>query len=274
MSKRKKIFWDMEFTGLHKLSTPLSIGLVAEDGREFYAEFTDFDEMQINQWLIDNVMSHLVLGDYDFVRDYKPDDKLVKVKGDTELIAQTLGAWLDFYKEDGVEMWGDCLAYDWVLFVSIFGSAFDIPEHILYLPMDLCTALKLCRQDPDTDRVMFVYGSEDKIPASDIGTHNSLYDARIMMEVYKKILGLMVGAGNESLNEEPAKKDAADFDPTEAIEEHTSEEDVQVIEEEQPPVTLPEITSDVQDNGGNSQGFIEPSQEEVNEGGEQWNPPL
>jgi hypothetical protein len=268
---RKKVFWDMEFTGLHKLSTPISIGLVAEDGREFYAEFTDYDEMQINQWLFDNVMSHLVLQDYDFVKDYKPDEKLVKVKGDTELIAQTLEAWLEPYKEDGIEMWGDCLAWDWVLFVSIFGSAFDIPKHIFYLPMDLSTALKLCRQDPDTDRVLFVYETEDKIPASDIGTHNALYDARIMMEVYKKILGLMVGAGNNSLDKD-TKKEAADFDPTEAIDEIEGE--VIQVDADNHPVVLDEISSDVQANGGATGGFIEPSQDEVNQGGEEWQPPL
>ena len=255
----------MEFTGLHKLSTPISIGLVAEDGREFYAEFTDFDEMQINQWLVDNVMNNLVLGEYDFVKDYKPDEKIVLVKGDTELIAQTLRAWFEPYKEDGVEMWGDCLAWDWVLFVSIFGSAFDIPEHIFYLPMDLSTALKVCRQDPDVDRVLFVYESADKVPKSDIGTHNALYDARIQIEVYKKVLNMLSGAGNDSL-EEPAKKDASEFDPTAAVEE--------IEGNGEPAVVLPEATSDVQGVGSDTPAFIEPTQDMVDNGGEEFNPPI
>jgi len=245
--------FDLEFTGLHKLSTPISIGLVAEDGKEFYAEFTDYDEMQLNDWLVENVMNHLVLGDYDFVKDYKPEEKLVLVKGDTEIIAQTLSAWLDNYKEDGIEMWGDCLAWDWVLFVSIFGNAFDIPKHIFYLPMDLSTALKLCRQDPDLDRLLFVYEKKELIPKSDIGSHNSLYDARIQMEVYKKILSLMDMADNNSLvdTEEPSK-DLAD----------------------EKPLLLDEITSDVKGDEQSVTEFIEPNQDMVNEAGEEWNPPV
>jgi len=34
-----RIFFDTEFTGLHKDTTLISIGLIAEDGRTFYAEF-------------------------------------------------------------------------------------------------------------------------------------------------------------------------------------------------------------------------------------------
>ena len=39
---KKKIFFDLEFTGLHKLTTAISVGLVCEDGKKFYAECTDF----------------------------------------------------------------------------------------------------------------------------------------------------------------------------------------------------------------------------------------
>jgi len=255
---KKKIFLDTEFTGLHKLSTLISIGLVAEDGREFYAEFTDYDEMQLNDWLQQNVINNLVLNDYDFVRDYKPEEKIVLVKGDTELIAQALMSWFSHYKEDGVEIWGDCLAWDWVLFASIFGSAHDMPNHIFYLPMDLSTALRLCRQDPDVNRELFVYESEDKVPTSDIGTHNALYDARIQMEVYKKILNLLNGAGNDSLADEVA----------DTVVEGTKDD---FIEE---ATVLPEVTSDVKGVRVDSDGFIEPTQDMVDNGGEEFEPPI
>lgn len=35
------IFFDTEFTGLHKDTTLISIGLVSETGEKFYAEFDD-----------------------------------------------------------------------------------------------------------------------------------------------------------------------------------------------------------------------------------------
>lgn len=54
-----KIFFDTEFTGLHKDTTLISIGMVSEDGRTFYAELNDYDDSQINDWVRDNVISNL-----------------------------------------------------------------------------------------------------------------------------------------------------------------------------------------------------------------------
>ncbi len=53
---RTKIFLDSEFTGLHKKTTFISIGLVSEEGHEFYGEFNNFDRTQLNAWIIDNEM--------------------------------------------------------------------------------------------------------------------------------------------------------------------------------------------------------------------------
>ena len=41
--KTTKVFFDMEFTGLHKNTTLISIGLVSECGKKYYAEFNDYD---------------------------------------------------------------------------------------------------------------------------------------------------------------------------------------------------------------------------------------
>ena len=44
-----KIFFDTEFTGLHKNTTLVSIGFISEDGRTFYAECNDFDWDQVHK---------------------------------------------------------------------------------------------------------------------------------------------------------------------------------------------------------------------------------
>ena len=41
-----KIYFDTEFTGLHKDTTLISIGLVSECGKTFYGECYDYDENQ------------------------------------------------------------------------------------------------------------------------------------------------------------------------------------------------------------------------------------
>ena len=57
-----KVFFDTEFTGLHQNTTLISIGMVAEDGQaSFYAEFTDYDQSQIDDWLQSNVVDKLSL---------------------------------------------------------------------------------------------------------------------------------------------------------------------------------------------------------------------
>ena len=54
-----KIFFDTEFTGLRKDTTLISIGLVDENGRTFYAEFSDYDNSQCDTWIHENVIKHL-----------------------------------------------------------------------------------------------------------------------------------------------------------------------------------------------------------------------
>ena len=41
-----KIFFDTEFTGLHKDTTLISIGLIDENNRSLYIELTDYDMSQ------------------------------------------------------------------------------------------------------------------------------------------------------------------------------------------------------------------------------------
>ena len=59
-----KIFFDTEFTGLHQNTTLVSIGLISEDGKTFYAEITDYDKSQVDKWLQENVIDKLILNDW------------------------------------------------------------------------------------------------------------------------------------------------------------------------------------------------------------------
>ena len=54
-----KVWFDTEFTGLHKNTTLISIGLVNEYDETFYAEFTDYDESQCDDWIKENVLNNL-----------------------------------------------------------------------------------------------------------------------------------------------------------------------------------------------------------------------
>lgn len=63
-----KLFFDTEFTGLHKDTTLISLGMVDEDGRTFYAEFNDYDKSQCDEWIQKNVHnSSLIDACYDMI---------------------------------------------------------------------------------------------------------------------------------------------------------------------------------------------------------------
>jgi hypothetical protein len=171
-----KIFFDTEFTGLHQKTTLISIGLVSECGKSFYAEFTDYDKSQVDEWLQKNVIDNLIL-QKDPEGHWGPYDGM-SVKGDLELIQTKLRDWLNQFEK--VEIWSDCLSYDWVLFCQIFGHAFSIPGNVYYIPFDICTLFKAKGIDPDISR-------EEYSEMKDGKKHNALWDALVIQKCFDKL---------------------------------------------------------------------------------------
>lgn len=106
----------------------------------------------------------------------------LKMCGDTERIRHELTEWLNQF--DFVEIWSDCLAYDWVLFCNIWGHAFNVPQVVYYIPFDICTLFKIKGVDPDISRETFssMTGGQKK--------HNSLWDAMVIKECYNKLIAM------------------------------------------------------------------------------------
>ncbi len=269
---KKKIFFDFEFTGLHKLTTPISCGLVCEDGRTFYAEFTDFDKFQIDSYVRQNVLSKRTLSEFNMETDYNPSLKEVKVKGDIDTIYEALNSWISYYKEDGVEMWGDLLQYDWILFINIFGNGRSLPKYIDFIPMDLCTALKLCGEEKDVDRLVFAYGEEKSKSLQD-NVNNSLFDAQTSLEVYKKLMSKMEAAKNDSLEDVDIDENISeeDMDTSKALDEQIKKyipaEDTSTIPAKKKR-GRPKKTENKKEVP-----FIEPSKEDI-DNAEEFNPPI
>jgi hypothetical protein len=180
--KRTKVFLDTEFTGLHKNTTLISIGLVSGE-KTFYAEFTDYDEKQVGSWLKENVIDKLELNEneHGLKADSCEGDSWL-FKGKSKHIAILLKKWLE--KFEAVEIWSDCLAYDWVLFCELFGGAMNIPKNVFYIPFDICTLFLMKGIDPDISRESFVK------PIGEVNKHNALYDALIIESCYLKLNSL------------------------------------------------------------------------------------
>lgn len=189
------LYFDTEFTGLHKDTTLVSIGIISEDGRTFYAELTDYDKTQIDDWLQENVINNLLMeapvkGEEEYYLATRSEDNAygvdlyssysVQLRGDKQVVADELNKWVKQF--DNIKIWSDCLAYDWVLFNHLFGHAFNLPSNIYYIPFDICTLFEVKGVDPDISREEFINHSikGDK--------HNSLYDAKVIKACYEKLM--------------------------------------------------------------------------------------
>jgi len=176
--KRKKLFFDCEFTGLRKDTTLVSIGIVSECGKTFYAELTDYDESQVDDWLRENVIDKLWLSKTG--SDVRDGNDHTWFKGISGALGHVLKVWLSQFEE--VEIWSDCLAYDWVLFCDLFGGAMLIPKNVYYIPFDICTFMWNNGVDPDVNR-------EDFAEYEGAGgyKHTALHDATIIKACFEKL---------------------------------------------------------------------------------------
>lgn len=173
-----KIFFDTEFTGLRQDTTLISIGLISEDWKKFYAEFTDYNIMLVDDWIQKNVIENLSL---DSSIEWSGGMESMEVRWDTEIIRERLRFWLSQF--ESVEMWSDCLSYDWVLFNTLLADYSEwypqLPSNINYIPFDICTLFKIKWVEPDINREEFA-GIDGK-------KHNALHDAKVIQACYNKL---------------------------------------------------------------------------------------
>lgn len=187
-----KLFFDTEFTGLHQDTTLISIGCIADDGRTFYGEFTDFSLPQCDQWIIDNVISNL---EFVSVRDNEIhgythkifDVDHVSICGDKETIKEAFMEWIAEYSN--VELYSDVCYFDMVLFISLFGGSFDLPDKIAPschdINQDIANFMDCAESlafDTNREELAKQFGYEDNGVK-----HNSLHDALVIKAIYDGI---------------------------------------------------------------------------------------
>lgn len=178
------IYFDTEFTGLHKNTTLISIGLISEDNKTFYAEFTDYNKSQCDDWINENVINNLSIKDYGVQKDTWNE---TIIKGNKALIKFYLSMWLSQF--ESVQLVSDVSHYDMVLFIDIFGSAWDLPKNINPSCHDINQDIAECyaiteEQAFDMSREEILIDCEVSISGD---KHNSLYDAKVIKGIYERI---------------------------------------------------------------------------------------
>lgn len=177
-----RLYFDMEFTGLHKNTTLISIGCISNNGETFYAELTDYDKSQCDDWINENVIKRLTLqnGEVDSALNH------TRISGTKEEVRKSFMEWFDHVYGDPkepVKVFSDCLAYDWVLFNDLlFDHALKIDKRIYYIPIDLSTMLYSAGTDPDISREKFV-----SLDADSKDKHNALWDAKVIKACVEKL---------------------------------------------------------------------------------------
>ena len=177
------IFFDTEFTGLHKDTTLISIGCVDENNRTFYAELTDYDKYQINDWIQDNVINNLKLPKHGCY-NYNQEHTWTNVKGNKDTVEVALRDWLYDYKD--VQFVSDVSHYDMVLLINLFGTAFDLPTNVSPSCHDINQ--DIANYYGISEREAFDKSREDILREHNITVngdkHNALYDAKVIKEIY------------------------------------------------------------------------------------------
>src|ERR1700738_2916730 len=129
----------------------ISVGLVAEDGREFYAESSEVDWSKANTWTLETVRPQLD------GKSMGREDISYAVRGFTN-------------SDHDPVFWGYFPAYDWVVFSWLFGGMTELPFHFPQLCLDIKQwALEL--GDPE-------------LPAPAGARHHALADARWTKEAW------------------------------------------------------------------------------------------
>lgn len=186
-----KLFFDTEFTGLHKDTSLISIGVVTETNLEFYAEFWNYDRAQINDWLWENVLRHLKfkkeVESLENKKFHGGEPRLVEVCGNKFFVREVLSEWLEGLQEP-IELVSDVCYFDMVLFIGIFGDAFSLPENVSPtchdINQDIAAYLGVYEGEAfDVNREEFA-----GIPEAERGTkHNALWDAKAIKMCYKRL---------------------------------------------------------------------------------------
>jgi hypothetical protein len=160
-----KYFLDTEFIENGKTIDLISIAIVAEDGREFYAESTEVNWMEAGEWVMENVVPHL----WHRQRDKSEYNAWMRDGGTGGLMPRShmrgeILGFCDPKRYGKPEFWGYYADYDWVVFCWLFGRMIDLPKGY---PM-YCRDLKQWADD--------LGGVQ--LPKQETTEHHALADAR------------------------------------------------------------------------------------------------
>lgn len=170
-----RYFYDCEFLEDGYTIDPISIGIVAEDGREYYAinRSAPWSRIAAHDWLAANVLPHLPL--LVPVDEWRGGDLLDPAHPHVKSISTIADEMLDFIRGgDGVdhELWAYYGAYDHVVLCQLWGPMINLPACVPMWTHELMQEWERAGRPP-------------KPPQSD--EHDALADARWNRDLFHTI---------------------------------------------------------------------------------------
>ena len=187
-----RYWYDTEFIDDGSTIDLISIGIVAEDGRELYLQSSEFNIDKASQWVKDNVIMHLELCPHIFVSPSPihslgtwygaqaqhsqgqctfadPTKGVIGAHTDCPWrtraqIKQEILAFMDIEKYGKPELWAYYADYDHVAFCHLFGTMMELPKGFPMYTMDIKQFCKML--------------GDPRLPEQGKGEHNALADAR------------------------------------------------------------------------------------------------
>ncbi|WP_066907037.1 polyadenylate-specific 3'-exoribonuclease AS [Millisia brevis] len=154
-----RFFYDCEFIEDGRTIDLVSIGVVGEDGSEYYAISTEFDPGRAGPWVRANVLSKLP----------SPASPLYRSR------SRIRDELHEFLTADGQpELWAWVAAYDHVALCQLWGSMVDLPRQLPRYTREL--------------KQLWDEAGRPELPRPPLDAHDALADARHNLAKYQAIV--------------------------------------------------------------------------------------
>jgi hypothetical protein len=135
MGDNVRLYWDCEFHENGQTIDLASIGIVRDDGAEYYAVAREFNFVRAwvdHTWLRENVLPHLP--------HHIPSGAMIPIfdvdHPDVKPRAQ-IADEIQVFAGDRPEWWGYYCSYDWVVLCFLYGSMVQLPGGWPMHPIDI-----------------------------------------------------------------------------------------------------------------------------------------
>ena len=158
-----RYFYDTEFIEDGRTIELISIGLVAEDGREYYAVSTEFDPERAGSWVRTNVLPKLP----------PPASPLWRSRKQIRLDLEEFLRVSDVGATEPIELWAWVGAYDHVALCQLWGTMPALPPAIPRFTREL--------------RQLWEDRGSPRLPPRARDAHDALVDARDQLRRFRLI---------------------------------------------------------------------------------------